>query len=570
MGTMGDALASATTASEISSFFIDELGYISVKRYGATGDGTTDDKSFLDTAAAALSDGDRMFFPNGTYLIAGENQYVTIDEDNVVIEGSGGAAIATENSTSLEVLTDPHYCGLAISGDNVTIRNLNFRGGLISVSTTGTITIEGCKFYNLHNAGIAFSSTVAFKKAVIKDCIFEYSLATDAGNYTSIQRGSEAADAWAETVIVKDCTFRGTSGGVNMHKTKHVIVDGCKFMGVDVNCVKQSVNNQKLTIINCEFDGAAIDAASANRHINAVSDYAIFCQVLYNVTIENNKFFNYSGLATIWLTDGSFMDGIVNIKHNTFDTCIAPFSLPQGNACIRDNKFENCGTASTGISICEAITWGRKIEFDHNYLLNTKVKIGSHGEYGHTYIYIRKNSIKYNLDNNGAIQIYNQGLGADNIVAYFVEDNEIEITDSKSYGIVCESLQPVYSRDNVVTGAAVAAELYTTNSRNKIVDDAITGANTLAANVYGDATTVINTSATGNIAYTLSASFPIGARVNVQMTHATRTLTFLVSGGTISGHATCVAGAQYTTALLVKETATTWGIYSQVGTWSYT
>ena len=69
--TMRDLLASNTAQAQMSSFFIDKLGLVSVKSYGATGDGATNDTVAIQSCiAAATSEGlESIFFPHGTYLV---------------------------------------------------------------------------------------------------------------------------------------------------------------------------------------------------------------------------------------------------------------------------------------------------------------------------------------------------------------------------------------------------------------------------------------------------------------------------------------------------------------------
>jgi hypothetical protein len=70
MGTMAEALSRATIQSEMSSFFSDKMGLISVKAYGAVGDGVTDDTQAIQAAVNAAKENGNIliFFPHGNYL----------------------------------------------------------------------------------------------------------------------------------------------------------------------------------------------------------------------------------------------------------------------------------------------------------------------------------------------------------------------------------------------------------------------------------------------------------------------------------------------------------------------
>lgn len=68
---MGDLLATNTTQAQMSSFFIDKMGLVSVKSFEATGDGVTNDTIAIQACATyATEQGlDAIFFPHGIYIV---------------------------------------------------------------------------------------------------------------------------------------------------------------------------------------------------------------------------------------------------------------------------------------------------------------------------------------------------------------------------------------------------------------------------------------------------------------------------------------------------------------------
>ena len=71
MTSPAELLSRYTAQSEMSSFFIDKMGLISVKSYGAIGDGVTNDTATITAAktAATAAGLKGLFFPHGTYLV---------------------------------------------------------------------------------------------------------------------------------------------------------------------------------------------------------------------------------------------------------------------------------------------------------------------------------------------------------------------------------------------------------------------------------------------------------------------------------------------------------------------
>lgn len=99
---------------------------INVKDYGATGNGTTDDSSFINAAVAALpASGGVLYFPNGTYhTLTG----ITINRSNFSMIGEGMPNVAS-NLQSLSGGTIIKG-GVKIEGNNVTVKNIGSDFGI--------------------------------------------------------------------------------------------------------------------------------------------------------------------------------------------------------------------------------------------------------------------------------------------------------------------------------------------------------------------------------------------------------------------------------------------------------
>ena len=68
---------------------------INVKNYGATGNGSTDDTSAINSAISALSSGATLLFPCGTYLTSSQ---LSLNLSHVTVDGSSCAVIHNTSS----------------------------------------------------------------------------------------------------------------------------------------------------------------------------------------------------------------------------------------------------------------------------------------------------------------------------------------------------------------------------------------------------------------------------------------------------------------------------------------
>lgn len=137
--------------------------HLSVKDFGAVGDGVTDDTAAINAALAGLTNGGSLHFPAGIYLVRRGNGVVTADNivaNNVRIYGDGSATVlaglnaagATPNNSGNE-----HYNFFQASGrKNILIESLHFSGYLTllnAVDSTGIVVNDVSTNGLLQNAG---------------------------------------------------------------------------------------------------------------------------------------------------------------------------------------------------------------------------------------------------------------------------------------------------------------------------------------------------------------------------------------------------------------------------------
>lgn len=188
MPTPKDEIAKYATQSQMSAFFIDRMGIINVKSYGAEGDGVTDDSTALQSAINAATTGpyNMIWVPLGTYLNTGLTdtsritfmtnstataftgstysllQWVDILSSSDLLGsteyvesinglfGTPSIAVSTDlsltKSSASSSLTIAATSNLLVSGANATINALTVSGAInstVGLATFSTAIVEG-------------------------------------------------------------------------------------------------------------------------------------------------------------------------------------------------------------------------------------------------------------------------------------------------------------------------------------------------------------------------------------------------------------------------------------------
>jgi hypothetical protein len=153
---------------------------VSVKDFGAVGDGVTDDTAAIKAAADSLTSGQTLVFPKGTYLISQSGAGNTDDY--------GKKVMYLSNKTDI-----------TIQGDGATIKCVNHdiaaSGGLMFLWVTDCqrVTVEGF-YFDMTFTGVKNSSSqYPFCGAII---------------FTDAATGSKTQDQLCGDIAVRDCEFK--------------------------------------------------------------------------------------------------------------------------------------------------------------------------------------------------------------------------------------------------------------------------------------------------------------------------------------------------------------------------
>jgi parallel beta-helix repeat protein len=190
---------------------------VSVRDYGARGDGVTDDTAAIQ---AAIDAANGVFFPSGTYLVSAQINV----KANLFLRGEGGSKI------SLKVGVTPYVLrGNAVN--NFTMRDLEIEGnGAVGLSTvyitnSTNVTVDNCK--------ITKSGSIAIQ---IVNCTFaKVENCTLSSNYFY---GLEFRDCDGCKAIANQCVDNGNTGvatstggrGINLWRSRGCYVAGNRFV----------------------------------------------------------------------------------------------------------------------------------------------------------------------------------------------------------------------------------------------------------------------------------------------------------------------------------------------------
>jgi hypothetical protein len=177
---------------------------VSVKDFGATGDGTTDDSSAIQAASnAAATAGLPLDFPGGTYVIDTE---VTLSSNSVWVAKPGTATITKSDGGTHDIISGTSVNDLTIYGLSFDGKRRN-GGGVTGISlllnTCLRVKISNCDFYD----GINIFLEEGCEQVIIDGCSFrqgKFGVALGGVN------GGTGTSAQVKDVVISNNLFTDT------------------------------------------------------------------------------------------------------------------------------------------------------------------------------------------------------------------------------------------------------------------------------------------------------------------------------------------------------------------------
>ena len=250
---------------------------ISVKEYGAVGNGVCDDTAAIKKALDHMNPGDTLRFPSGTYLMLGE---VAIEKPNITLEGNGVI-----------------LCDVGFRIKSSYFKAIGLRMEALEYSTE-------CRAFGIDNAEQNIALPTVIADFVFKDCYFKnffYAVYAVGGSYS----------------------YDGTEEFIGYPVRDLVIENCCSVTYTDKNAGHfQCIQVENISYINNRTYGgknaSSYNAIKGNGFIRVIGNYDhnnsyASCEIengSHNIVVANNTF-----KSKIWIDDSR--DAIVNA--NTAD-----------------------------------------------------------------------------------------------------------------------------------------------------------------------------------------------------------------------------------------------------------
>lgn len=249
----------------------------SVKDFGATGDGSTDDTTAVQAAitAAGTAGGGEVLLPRGTYVIS---QVTLPNEVNLVGEGVDATFIKLKDTTNGSMIVSSTWLanqafvnlynkirGITFDGNKTN----NLSGGTALVVRSFQTFVTDCNFINWRGDALVQSSVTAngSNGASAAECVYErcrFSANESRHFYGYDNSTSFLADGW-----IVDCFF-GTGGAAGIYQIEIQRAAGWHIRGCQI--YNDFAGNMKLSacartlIEECHFDLSATQQSAATTY----------------------------------------------------------------------------------------------------------------------------------------------------------------------------------------------------------------------------------------------------------------------------------------------------------------
>jgi parallel beta-helix repeat protein len=310
MTTMAEQIAYLTAQSELSNLLeSDKFGILSVKNYGAVGDGTTDDtESIQDTIDAAVAAGGAIvFFPQGTYYITSALSIAYNDTKLIGVNYADGSNILLEGSmTGIDI---DNVIGLEIEDLNIRSNGTNVGTGIYVHGTSRKIYIRSNTLRNLAT-GIMISG--AWTTYVIGNNI------NDCTRGIACYKRSDEVNASTTIYIKNNTLWDNDTYNISIGET------GLTNYSAGTQVETLVIADNVLDNVGSHIGNGCYNVEVTGNHTESPSnDYCWYLEgAVHNVTFRNNLM--YDAPYGIYFDGDDFKN--ITINNNYFNT-ITKFAI---------------------------------------------------------------------------------------------------------------------------------------------------------------------------------------------------------------------------------------------------
>ncbi len=426
---------------------------VSVKDFGAVGDGVTNDTAAIQLAVTyGLANNAAVYWPTGTYICG------------ALTASSGGDLIwFGENSTEIKR-----------TGTDVTL-----------ISPTGNVRCTGLKFTDymigFNFTGIAAAKTIVFDTCTIQNC---GTTATAAGrvDYQGFITNKNATSNKIARLEFVDCDVTGDDFGIVWQgKLESALVTGCSFSTMRRMAVLIGLQASGRTSKDCENivitgntfqDIISNDASEIEIHAVLIYGYRVVvsnntvdkCADIHASTHDSEAIYLKAVLATVEnniVQDGGRGDGYITIKGDAFtdepedvpDANRAKYVIVSGNVITASDDF----VATYNRSFSAIYAEGSRVDVKNNNISGTYDRAIVHNSSGEISNNVYSGSATYG--------ILHVPRSSTDIAFIKITGNMIEMLGVMSSGISTRLAQstaitfPVAQIDNNVVRMGAAATL---------------------------------------------------------------------------------------------------------------
>ena len=322
---------------------------VSVKDYGAVGDGVADDTAAIQAAldASHASGGGTVVIPNGTYLLSDavrfySNQHIIGEPGAVLLQkdGTTGVAYSSESKGFCNLMRN-YYNGAGgyDATENVVIEGITFDGGTQEENATTTMGL--CHSRNIRVVGCTF---------------------VNGYSDSSHSNGHDIEVNSSSNVTISDCVFRNNRR--KGYTSELVQLDNASgsqaypWMPDEGSRTDDGTVSDTVRVDGCLFDGTPRDVlAEKNAFVGGHSSTACRNVIVSNCIMRNGSYgVKFGTVDSVTVKNNTIIDTVVGL----YITDTVDSALAVGNTCLGDvqrvyptTKVKGHGNMLNGVHVEE-------------------------------------------------------------------------------------------------------------------------------------------------------------------------------------------------------------------------